>query len=70
MAASYVIWAEERDGRLKVYASNARYRIPFGVQVITTVDAVDLKDMLHWCGDRARRGWSVERMRRASGEEA
>lgn len=70
MAASYVIWAEERDGRLSVRASSARYRLPFGVQVITTVDAVDLRSMLHWCGGRARKGWSVERMRKASGEDA
>lgn len=69
MATSYVIWAEERDGCLNVRASNARYRLPFGVHVITTVDAVDLRSMLHWCGDRARKGWSVERMRKASGEE-
>lgn len=65
MASAYVLWAERLDGRLRIGASDARYRPPIGVQVITIVEACDLRMMRRWLERRVKRGWTVEKMKAA-----
>ena len=63
---SYVLWALDEGDGLRIGASAARYApIPFCAQVITLVEGCDLPIMRQWCERRAKRGWSVERMRKA-----
>lgn len=63
---SYVLWALAEGDRLRIGASVARYSpIPFGAQAITLVEGCDLSIMRRWCERHAKRGWSVEKMRRA-----
>jgi len=67
----YVLWAAKEGRCIRIGASIARSApIPFGVQVITLVEELDLPMMRRWCRKCARKGWSVEQMRLACGEEA
>jgi hypothetical protein len=65
---TYVLWGLSiGDNRhIRIGASRGRDSpLPFGAEVIATVDAEDLRLMRRWCERRARRGWTVERMRSA-----
>ena len=65
----YVLWALDEGNGLRIGASVARYApIPFGAQVITLVEGCDLPIMRLWCERCVKRGWSVEKMRKACGE--
>jgi hypothetical protein len=66
---TYVLWALPKDRRLQIGASCSRYApLPFAAEIITTVDAQDLRLMRRWCERRARSGWTIERLRAACGE--
>lgn len=70
MTRTYVLWAMQEGRRIRIGASVARYApLPFGAQAITLVEGCDLRMMCHWCRRCARKGWTVERMRRACGED-
>ena len=63
---SYVLWALNEGNGLRIGASVARYSpIPFGAQAITLVEGCDLPIMCRWCEQCVKRGWGVEKMRRA-----
>ena len=68
MADSYVLWLATEGQRVRIGATNARYRPPFGVKVITIVEACDLVNMRRWCKTRLKEGWTLESMREECGE--
>lgn len=66
MASEYIIWSVPCGRRVRIGASDASVSpIPFGAEPITRVESCDLRIMLRWCRRRARRGWTVEKMRAA-----
>lgn len=61
-----LIWVIPEINRMRVGASRAdRSPIPFGADIITRVPVCDKDMMLGWVKRRAKRGWSVEKMRGA-----
>ncbi|MCF4152605.1 hypothetical protein L2W58_12440 [Dethiosulfovibrio sp. F2B] len=62
----YVIWCR-REGRggLRVGVSDARYPIPYMADPITIVEPCDVRLMRRWLRRRAKKGWSLERLRRS-----
>ncbi|SMG47328.1 hypothetical protein SAMN06275492_1423 [Dethiosulfovibrio salsuginis] len=65
----YVIWCRnEGRGGLRVGVSDARYPIPYMADPITIFEHCYVRLMRRWLGRRAKRGWSLERMREACGE--
>ena len=63
----YVIFAvPEAGNRLRVGALPAhKSPLPYGAQAVTRVLSADLEMMLLWAKRRAKRGWSVEKMKAA-----
>jgi hypothetical protein len=63
----HVIFAiPERGGRLRVAAFPAdRSPLPFGAEIVARVADSDLRMMLLWTRRRAKRGWSLEKMKAA-----
>jgi hypothetical protein len=63
----YVLFALMGPGnRLGIGALPAKESpLPFGSEIITRVCEPDLKMMLLWAKRRAKRGWSVEKIRAA-----
>jgi hypothetical protein len=63
----HVIFAiHETNDRMRVGALPAdKSPLPFGAEMITRVVGADLNMMLLWAKRRAKRGWSVEKMREA-----
>lgn len=69
MTAEFVLWGIPEEKRLRIGVSDLRKSpLPFGADVITSVEACDLRMMRRWCERRARRKWSVEKMRTVCGE--
>lgn len=69
MADEYVLWGIPEEWGLRIGASDLRVSpIPFGADIITRVEACDLRVMRRWCERRAKRGWSVSKMRTFCGE--
>ena len=61
-----LIWVIPENNRMRVGASWAeRSPIPFGVDVIARVPVCDKEMMLRWVKNRAKRGWSVQKMKEA-----
>jgi hypothetical protein len=63
----FVIWAVPNTRKkYRIGASPAhKYPLPFGAEMVTRVSEADLNMMMLWMKLRARRGWSVEKMREA-----
>ena len=61
----YVIWAMAEGRRLRIGVTNARVHIPFPAKAITTVEPCDVHLMKQWLKKRAKKGWSLEELRRA-----
>ena len=63
----HVIFAiRELGGRLRVAAFPAnRSPLPFGAEIITRVAGADLGMMMLWTKRRAKRGWSIEKIKAA-----
>lgn len=65
----YAIWGIPEKKRIRIGISNACFSpFPFGAEIITLVEPCDVKLMRRWCERRAKRGWSINRMRQACGE--
>lgn len=65
----YVLWGIPEEKGLRIGASDLRKSpLPFGADIITRVEPCDLDIMRRWCRRRARRGWTVEKMRAFCGE--
>jgi len=62
----YAIWCiKGNDGKLHIGAGDAHVRIPRGAEIITFVEACDLRIMCRWLGRRAKRGWTLDRLRKS-----
>jgi hypothetical protein len=62
----FVIWAILDGPRAKIGALPASVApLPKGAEIVTRVAQADLNMMLLWAKRRAKRGWSVEKMRAA-----
>ena len=62
----YIIGAIPERRGLRVGVSNAScYPLPFGADIITLVEFCDVDLMKRWCRKKARKGWTVEKMRRS-----
>jgi hypothetical protein len=67
MMREFVIFAVPDGGeriRVAAYPRN-RYPLPFGAEIITRVIEPDLDLMIRWAKRRAKRGWSLEKIRAA-----
>ena len=68
--ASYFIWGIPRRGRVRIGVSNASYSpLPFDADIITLVESCDVDLMKRWCRKKAKKGWSIEKLRRSCGED-
>jgi hypothetical protein len=69
MARQYVLWGIPEKKCVRIGMSDVRCPpLPFGAEIITYVEFCDLRIMRRWCERRAKRGWSINRMRQACGE--
>ena len=62
----WVIWAlkENYGVRVGAHPAHSTY-IPFSAEIITRVLYAEKEMMLRWARRRARRGWSIEKMKAA-----